>query len=80
MHTPAKNMESSNSSNEARNAKKAVDNTPGSAISSTTRQKTPASNTVRNSCVAHVLLSAICLPEIDLLSRPEDGALPGHYI
>ena len=27
-----------------------------------------------------VLLLAICLPEIDLLSRPKDGALPGHYI
>jgi hypothetical protein len=29
---------------------------------------------------ARVRLLAICLPEIDLLSRPEDGALPGHYI
>jgi hypothetical protein len=29
---------------------------------------------------ARLLLLAICLPEIDLLSRPEDGALPGHHI
>jgi hypothetical protein len=29
---------------------------------------------------ARVLLLTICLPEIDLLSRPEDSALPGHYI
>ena len=35
---------------------------------------------VKNSPRARVLLSAICLPEVDLLSRPKDGPLPGRYI
>jgi hypothetical protein len=74
--TPARNIEISNPSNEARNAKRAADNTPVS----TTRQNTRTSSTVKNSSVAHVLLSVICLPEIDLLSRPKDSALLGRYI
>ena len=40
--TPARNSEISNSSNEARNPKRAADNTPGNTIGSTTRQKTRA--------------------------------------
>jgi hypothetical protein len=37
---PAGTIEISNSSNEPRNAKRAADNTPGSAIGSITRQNT----------------------------------------
>ncbi len=40
VRTPARNSEISNSSNEARKANSAADNTPGSAIGSTTRKKT----------------------------------------
>jgi hypothetical protein len=35
---------------------------------------------VKNSSRARVLLLAICLPEINLLSHPKDGALLGRYI
>jgi len=38
--TPARNSEISNSSKEARNAKRAADSTPGSAIGMTIRRKT----------------------------------------
>jgi hypothetical protein len=34
----------------------------------------------KNSSGARVLLLAICLPEIDLLSRPKDSALPSRYV
>jgi hypothetical protein len=34
----------------------------------------------KNSSAALVLLSGICAPEIDLLPRPKDSALPSRYI
>jgi hypothetical protein len=40
----------------------------------------PSHADVKNSSGALVPLSAICLPEIDLLSRPKDSALPSRYI
>jgi hypothetical protein len=65
---------------QARNAKNAADQTRSSAIRSATRQNIRTSSAVKNNSGALVLLLAICLPKIDLLSRPEDGALPGRYI
>jgi hypothetical protein len=79
-HARCRNIEISNSSNRVRNAKSAAGHTPGSAIHSITRHKTRTSNTLKNYSGALVLLLAICLPEINLLSRPKDSALPGRYI
>jgi hypothetical protein len=35
---------------------------------------------VRDSFEGFVLLLAVSLPEVDLLTRPKDRALPGRYI
>jgi hypothetical protein len=35
---------------------------------------------MKNSSGGLVLLLAICLPEVNLLSRPKNSALPGRYI
>jgi hypothetical protein len=56
------------------------DHTPSSAICSVTRHNTRASSTVKNYSGALALLLAVCLPEIDLLARLKDRALPGHWI
>jgi hypothetical protein len=72
--TPARNIEISNPSNGEKREE-------GGGQHARQHHSTeyPDVSTVKNSSVAHVL-SAICLPEIDLLSRPKDSALPSRYI